>query len=164
MGSIVLFNVAGFILVSQAKDLFMALTGVVSMSLASGLGEASILAHMALYKNKSVFVLLKRNSQKSDVYGYSFFLISNFLLSRHLSYDLHSYWWLIQCTGTIFLFIYLFFGLCLLFCYIHCSSLCWITVMLYSNMKFILKNGYFLHIIIRFNSIVAWKIWVSECS
>ncbi|BES90926.1 CLN3 protein [Nesidiocoris tenuis] len=53
MGSIVLFNVAGFILVSQAKDLFMALTGVVSMSLASGLGEASILAHMALYKNKS---------------------------------------------------------------------------------------------------------------
>lgn len=52
MSSVIVLNLAGFILVAMAQQLWVALAGVVCMSIASGLGEVSLLAYTAFYKDK----------------------------------------------------------------------------------------------------------------
>lgn len=52
MTAVIALEVLGFILVSQAKSIVAALSGVVAIAFGSGLGEVSILAYLAFYKNR----------------------------------------------------------------------------------------------------------------
>lgn len=54
MSVVVVHNVLGFLLVAFASELWVALVGVAVMSLAQGLGEASLLAYTAFFKDKCV--------------------------------------------------------------------------------------------------------------
>lgn len=52
LSAVVAYNVAGFLLVAFASELWVALAGVAAMSLAQGLGEASLLSYTAFYRDK----------------------------------------------------------------------------------------------------------------
>ena len=54
MVTVVGLNLVGFLLVAYAGQLWVALAGVVAMSIASGLGEVTLLAYTAFYKDKYV--------------------------------------------------------------------------------------------------------------
>ncbi|XP_075219496.1 CLN3 lysosomal/endosomal transmembrane protein, battenin isoform X2 [Lycorma delicatula] len=51
---VILLSISGYILVGASVAPWMAICGVVSTALASGLGEASLLSYMAFYKDKDV--------------------------------------------------------------------------------------------------------------
>lgn len=52
MVMVLLLSSAGFILVAEATNEWIAIAGVICTALASGLGEVTLLSYIAFYKNK----------------------------------------------------------------------------------------------------------------
>lgn len=57
VSAVVACSAAGFMLVAFAAELWVALAGVATMSLAQGLGETSMLSYTAFFKDKSVIAM-----------------------------------------------------------------------------------------------------------
>ncbi|XP_034237783.1 battenin-like isoform X3 [Thrips palmi] len=81
MSVVVVNNVLGFLLVAFASELWVALAGVAAMSLAQGLGEASLLAYTAFFKDKSVVTMWSSGTGAAGVLGAVSYLGLTTLLS-----------------------------------------------------------------------------------
>ncbi|KAK3927053.1 Battenin, partial [Frankliniella fusca] len=66
---VVACNLAGFTFVALAAELWVALLGVAVMSAAQGLGEASLLAYTAFFKDKSIIALWSSGTGAAGVLG-----------------------------------------------------------------------------------------------
>ncbi|KAK3927679.1 Battenin [Frankliniella fusca] len=104
MASVIALNVSGFLLVAWAEQLWMALLGVACMSLASGLGEVSLLAYTAFFKDKTVITMWSSGTGGAGVLGsVSFLVLSMWLSSRDTLLVMNvvpfwmglSFWWLL---------------------------------------------------------------------
>lgn len=83
MVAVIVLNVSGFLLVAFSPMLWVALSGVVAMSLASGLGEVSLLSYMAFYKDKNVITMWSSGTGGAGVLGsLSFLVLTNLLTPR----------------------------------------------------------------------------------
>uniref|UniRef100_A0A146L4E2 Battenin n=1 Tax=Lygus hesperus TaxID=30085 RepID=A0A146L4E2_LYGHE len=85
---IVLLNALGFILVSQAKTIFMAITGVVTLAFGSGLGETSLLAHMAQYKNRRILSSWSSGTGAAGLCGAGSYMLLSYLSGDNRSQPL----------------------------------------------------------------------------
>lgn len=69
MSVVVANGVLGFLLVAFASELWVALAGVAAMSSAQGLGEASLLAYTAFFKDKGVITTWSSGTGAAGVLG-----------------------------------------------------------------------------------------------
>ncbi|XP_034241553.1 battenin-like isoform X2 [Thrips palmi] len=81
MSAVIVLNLAGFVLVAMAQQLWVVLTGVVCMSIASGLGEVSLLAYTAFFKDKTVITMWSSGTGGAGVLGAASFLLLKLVLS-----------------------------------------------------------------------------------
>ncbi|KAF6216760.1 hypothetical protein GE061_001109 [Apolygus lucorum] len=85
---IVALNAIGFILVSQATTIVMAISGVVTIAFGSGLGETSLLAYMAFYKNRRILSAWSSGTGAAGLCGAGSYMLLTYLSGANRSQPL----------------------------------------------------------------------------
>nr|XP_024219713.1 battenin [Halyomorpha halys] len=89
MVMVLLLSSAGFILVAEATNEWIAIAGVICTALASGLGEVTLLSYIAFYKNKNVISAWSSGTGGAGFFGsFTYTGLNNFMSRTATLYSL----------------------------------------------------------------------------
>ncbi|XP_014256380.1 battenin [Cimex lectularius] len=79
---ILLLSASGFVLVAEATKIWLAIFGVVNIALSSGLGEATLLSYMGLYKSTDVISNWSSGTGGAGFFGSLTYMLLTILFSE----------------------------------------------------------------------------------